>query len=67
MKRLIVLLFVLAACAKERVAPPTPAANQKSAGEIAGATQYVRDPHSYARPEDVRVEHIALDLTVDFA
>src|SRR5436190_3228884 len=25
------------------------------------------DPHSAARPEDVRVEHLALDLTVDFS
>jgi aminopeptidase N len=27
----------------------------------------VRDPHSAARPEETRVEHLALDLTVDFA
>ena len=26
-----------------------------------------RDPHSFARPDDVAVTHIALDLTVDFA
>lgn len=24
------------------------------------------DPHSYARPDEVRVEHLTLDLTVDF-
>ncbi len=26
----------------------------------------VRDPHSFARPDEVAVEHLALDLTVDF-
>lgn len=26
-----------------------------------------RDPHSFSRPDEVRIEHIALDLTVDFA
>ncbi|HEX2120762.1 MAG TPA: M1 family metallopeptidase, partial [Thermoanaerobaculia bacterium] len=26
-----------------------------------------RDPHSYSRPDEVRVEHIDLDLNVDFA
>ena len=26
-----------------------------------------RDPHSYSRPDEARVEHISLDLTVDFA
>jgi aminopeptidase N len=28
---------------------------------------YVRDVHSYARPEIARVTHVALDLTADFA
>lgn len=28
---------------------------------------YVRDVHSYARPEIARVRHVALDLTTDFA
>src|SRR5688572_21619750 len=25
-----------------------------------------RDPHSYGRPDEVAVEHLSLDLTVDF-
>lgn len=29
--------------------------------------EYVRDVHSYARPEIARVNHVALDLTTDFA
>jgi aminopeptidase N len=30
------------------------------------ATTPLRDPHSHANPDEVRVEHLALDLTVDF-
>jgi aminopeptidase N len=33
----------------------------------ARAQEGVRDPHSFARPDDVAVTHLALDLTVDFA
>ncbi len=29
--------------------------------------EYVRDVHSYARPEVARVKHVSLDLTTDFA
>ena len=48
-------------------APEQPA--KTSTGKSAGATQtgLVRDPHSYAQPDKVRVEHLALDLYVDFA
>ncbi|HUP61438.1 MAG TPA: M1 family metallopeptidase [Thermoanaerobaculia bacterium] len=53
MKRLIALLFVFAFVACRKEAP----ASASSA----------RDPHSYSRPDQVRVEHIALDLGVDFA
>ena len=61
MKRLIPLLLVLAlvACRKET---PKSVQQQKSAADIV-----VRDPHSYANPQEVRVEHITLDLTADFA
>ena len=30
-------------------------------------TAQARDVHSYARPDEVRVTHVALDLTADFA
>ena len=65
MKRAILLaVLFLAACRNEKPAEtststaPAPAASAAAAG---------RDPHSYARPDEARVEHIALDLTVDFA
>jgi aminopeptidase N len=58
MKRFLFLLLVAVACAKEV---------PKGAPEARTTPQYVRDPHSYSRPEEARVEHIALDLNVDFA
>src|SRR5688500_20212215 len=63
MKRLITLalVFALVACRKETPAPATP---QQAAPASAASTS---DPHSYSRPDEVRVEHIALDLGVDFA
>ena len=33
----------------------------------AASVEYVRDVHSYARPEIARVKHVSLDLTTDFA
>ncbi|NJC41217.1 aminopeptidase N [Brevundimonas alba] len=39
--------------------PPVPASAMT-------AVDYVRDIHSYARPEIARVKHVALDLTADF-
>jgi leukotriene-A4 hydrolase len=62
MKRLIpILLLVAAACRSESPVPET----QDKPQQASAAAQ--RDPHSYSNPEQVRVEHIALDLTVDFA
>lgn len=37
------------------------------AATATAAVDYVRDVHSYARPEIARVRHVALDLTTDFA
>lgn len=31
------------------------------------ADVFTRDPHSFSRPDEVRVEHLVLDLEVDFA
>ncbi|MFP5296199.1 MAG: aminopeptidase, partial [Alphaproteobacteria bacterium] len=39
--------------------PPVPAS-------AASTVDYVRDVHSYARPEIARVRHVSLDLTADF-
>jgi leukotriene-A4 hydrolase len=64
MKRAILLAaLLLAACKNEQPATTTTAA--PAPPPVAAVT--VHDPHSYARPDEVRVEHIALDLTVDFA
>mgnify|MGYP000084135658 CR=1 FL=1 len=50
-------------------APPVvaPPAGSASAPVAAPAAPVVRDPHSQARPEQVRVRHLTLDLDVDFS
>jgi leukotriene-A4 hydrolase len=63
MKRLILALALLAACRGERSAETATAPAQPPQQQAAA----VRDPHSYSRPDEARVEHIGLDLTVDFA
>jgi aminopeptidase N len=50
------LLVVLAAC--QRPGPPAPAGPPSSAA--------APDMHSFARPEEARVTHVALDLHADF-
>jgi leukotriene-A4 hydrolase len=61
MKRLaFILLLAAAACRNE-----TP--NTTTQPKPSQAPQAQRDPHSYSNPDQVRVEHIALDLAVDFA
>jgi leukotriene-A4 hydrolase len=66
MKRLIVFLAVMTlfACNRDERAPENTTA---ASGKPAVAAESARDPHSYSRPDEVRVEHVALDLTVDFA
>ena len=58
---ILLTLALLTACGSERTTTDTAAAKTATA---AAATP---DPHSYSRPDQARVEHIALDLTVDFA
>jgi leukotriene-A4 hydrolase len=41
----------------------TPTPDPKS---VAARATGVRDPHSFARPDEARVTHVALDLSVDF-
>jgi leukotriene-A4 hydrolase len=62
MKRLIVLfaLATLLSCRSE-----TPQTGTAAPAPAPAAV--TRDPHSFARPDEARVEHIGLDLTVDFA
>ena len=61
-------LFVLSACERADQAP-MPANDQAAqapaiAPVLTGADAV--DPHSYARPHEARVHHVALDLAVDF-
>ncbi|MGE3707576.1 MAG: aminopeptidase, partial [Vicinamibacterales bacterium] len=59
------LLAGAAACgAPPSEAPPPASATSHAAGVAAVAA--VRDTHSYARPEEARVTHVALDLAADF-
>ena len=49
------------------VACASPGAGPAPATAPAGGAEQARDPHSYARPWEVAVRHLELDLTVDFA
>ncbi|HEV2845998.1 MAG TPA: M1 family aminopeptidase/hydrolase, partial [Thermoanaerobaculia bacterium] len=69
----LLVLPLLAACAGQpspttpaatQSATPAPAASQSAAAVKVAET--VQDVHSFARPEEVSVEHLLLDLTVDF-
>lgn len=65
-RKALLVLLALALSAACRNEPAPPAAKVPTA---APSVQHetIRDPHSFSRPEEVRVEHIALDLQVDFA
>ena len=56
------LLLLLISCR-----PDAPAMTETTAPKPAPAAVTAADPHSYARPDEARVEHVGLDLTVDFA
>jgi aminopeptidase N len=58
---LALLLAFLAACAAQTATPPpaTPPA-------VPVVQEISQDPHSFAMPNEVAVEHLKLDLTVDF-
>lgn len=59
MKRIALLsLLALVACGRVEQTASAPSQPKPAVS---------RDPHSYSRPDEARVEHIALDLTVDFA
>jgi leukotriene-A4 hydrolase len=51
--------LLLVACSRQSAAPPL--------ASTAPAPTTGSDPHSYARPEEVAVRHLDLELTVDFA
>ena len=58
------LLFSFAAILCACAGAPAPAPSGAAAAAAAPAA--VQDPHSYAKPQEVAVEHLGLDLTVDF-
>jgi leukotriene-A4 hydrolase len=65
MKRALIILalstLVFACRQQETQQAPAPAGQpQVAQAEVA------RDPHSFSRPDEVRVEHMTLDLEVDF-
>jgi leukotriene-A4 hydrolase len=67
MKRTLATLFLVALAACKQEAPQ--AATQTTSTDTtttAAQTASTRDPHSYSNPEQVRVEHLTLDLNVDF-
>jgi len=51
-------LLLVAACAQRPVPAVVPVATQ---------TALPADPHSYSRPTEVQVKHLALDVSVDFS
>jgi len=65
MKRAILLAALLLAACKYETTTTTKKTAAPAAPQATAVT--ARDPHSFARPDEARVEHIALDLTVDFA
>ncbi|HKR67007.1 MAG TPA: M1 family metallopeptidase, partial [Thermoanaerobaculia bacterium] len=65
MKRLFAALVVLVTFACRKETPVQPAA--PSPERARQQTTAVRDPHSFSHPDEVRVEHIGLDVGVDFA
>ena len=67
MKRLTLLLCLLALVSCRKEIPKAAEQPAKTAETPATAEVLVPDPHSYANAKDVRVEHLALDLNVDFA
>ncbi|MBW8874758.1 MAG: M1 family metallopeptidase [Acidobacteria bacterium] len=47
-------------------ATPSAAAPSPETSPVKVVSESVQDPHSYARPQEATVEHLKLDLTVDF-
>ncbi|HKH46891.1 MAG TPA: M1 family metallopeptidase [Thermoanaerobaculia bacterium] len=58
---LLGLLPLLAACAA-----PAPKPQPVAAAAVRMVQETSQDPHSFAQPDEVAVEHLKLDLTVDF-
>lgn len=59
---ILLSLILLPACA----GTPAPVSRTPAATPAVKVSATVQDPHSFARPDEVAVEHLVMDLTVDF-
>ncbi|MCY1006109.1 M1 family aminopeptidase/hydrolase [Nannocystis pusilla] len=67
MSRLLVALAALTVTACSGPPPATPTVTPPATVvQLPAVPQPGRDPHSFARPDEVRVDAVELDLTVDF-
>jgi leukotriene-A4 hydrolase len=65
MRRLTLVCIALALITSCQPAEE-PKKAEPAPGAVTAAAPSGRDPHSYSRPDEVRVEHLILDLGVDF-
>ena len=63
---LVLPCLFLTACASQPRPATDPAPASVSANNRAPVVEAARDPHSFSRPDEVAVDHLKLDLTVDF-
>src|SRR6187401_2075212 len=61
------LLITLAACACQGGPAGSGSGTAKPDAPMTNASEPARDIHSFARPADARVTHVALDLRANFA
>lgn len=68
LRSLTPLVLLLAACSgqPQPAAPPPAPAATPAAPAVAVPAPPARDPHSFSHPDEVAVEHLKLDLSVDF-
>ena len=70
---LLFLVFLLAACSAQQPEQQPEAPAGADSGSVSKAVSPIldapdaQDVHSYARPREARVTHVALDLSTDFA
>src|SRR5919106_4853503 len=62
----VLLLLTFTACAAPPPEPVRSNAPKQGQPAVRVIEQPARDPHSFAHPDEVAVEHLKLDLTVDF-
>jgi aminopeptidase N len=63
----LLLPLLLAACAGTPAPAPKSPPKAAPIPAVKVVSEAVQDPHSFAHPEEVSVEHLVLDLTVDFS